>query len=96
LWQYAATHQGRFPASDDPAIEESLWQIPGQPGIKFGIVANRRAEDAGQLLVYESTLSGDDRQVLLTNGMIGTMRSAEIRQAIIKSEAADREAIHGE
>lgn len=84
LWQYAATHQGRFPASDDPAIEATLWQIPAQPGLKFTILPDRSAEEAGRLLVFEPDIAGDERLVLMTNGMVGTMPSAEIQQVVTK------------
>jgi hypothetical protein len=82
LWQYAATHEGHFPPENDPAIDRSLWDIPGWPGLRFLNVPGRTAEDSGHLLVHAPELDGDERQVLLTNGLIGTMRTAEIRQAV--------------
>lgn len=85
LWQYAATHQGQFPASDDPAIEATLWQIPAQPGLKFTIIPDRTAEETGRLLVFEPGSEADERLVLMTNGMVGTMRSAEIQKSLAKA-----------
>ena len=82
LWQYAATHRGRFPDADDPDIDAALWDIPGFPGLKFMIAPNRMAEETGRLLVCEPELDGVERSVLLTNGMLGTMRTAEINQAL--------------
>ena len=82
LWQYAATHKGYFPPADDPAIDKTLWNIPGWPGLRFLYVPGRTAEDIGRLLVHEPELDGDERQVLLTHGLIGTMRTAEIRKAL--------------
>jgi hypothetical protein len=82
LWRYAATHQGRFPAADDPTIDQALWNIPGWPGLKFIIAPDRTAEETGRLLVCEPELEGDERLVLLTNGLLGTMRTAEIRQGL--------------
>lgn len=81
LWQYAATHQGRFPSADDPAIDAALWEVPGCPGLKFLLIPNREAEESGRLLVCEPELDDAERQVLLTNGMLGTMRTSEIQQA---------------
>lgn len=81
LWQYAAMHHGRFPAADDAAIDSTLWNVPGHPGVEFILIPNREAEGTGRLLVSEPDLGGDERQVLLTNGMLGTMRSSEINQA---------------
>lgn len=84
LWQYAATHQGQFPTSDDPAIDAALWQIPAQPGLTFTIIPNRSAEETGRLLIFEPAVAGDERLVLMTNGMVGTMPTAEIQQAMAK------------
>lgn len=86
LWQFAATHSGRFPRHDE-LTDATLWDIPGWPGLKFFAITDRHAESAGRLLVYEPELDGDDRLVLLTNGTIGTMRSAEIKQFLAESRA---------
>jgi hypothetical protein len=84
LWQYAATHEGRFPAENDTAFDQSMWDIPHWPGLRFLRTDEAKADDTGKLLVYEPELEGNDRQVILTSGLIGTMRSAEIRQALNK------------
>lgn len=82
LWQYAATHEGRFPSPGDAGVDPLLWEIPGWPGVKFIAAPDRKAEEAGRLLVCEPELDGDERQVLLTNGLIGSMRTREIREAL--------------
>lgn len=82
LWLYAATHQGRFPSVDELKVDADLWNVPGWPDQKFILVPNRHAEEAGRLLVSEPEVDGDERQVLLTNGLIGTMRAIEIHQAL--------------
>lgn len=82
LWQYAATHAGRLPIASEPSIEAALWEIPGWPGLKFLAVPDRHAESTGRLFVFEPELDNDERLVLLTNGFIGTMRSAEIKQSL--------------
>jgi hypothetical protein len=82
LWQYAATHQGQFPPDGDSAIEHDLWQLPGVPGLEFLYVTERSVDEAGQLLVYEPALNDDDRLVLLTNGFVGTMRTADIERLL--------------
>jgi hypothetical protein len=84
LLTYAATHQGQFPLQNDPAIDASLWDMAGWPGVQFQMVSDREAGSAPQLLVFEPEVDGEERQVILTNGMIGTMRSAEIRQAVME------------
>jgi hypothetical protein len=82
LLQYAASHEGKFPPADDPALEPELWSIPGWPGLKLFYVAGQSGGSNGRLLVYEPELDSEERQVLLTSGMIGTMRAAEIRAAL--------------
>lgn len=82
MWQYAAKHHGQFPEKDDPSLDAKLWVLPGWPGLQFLSVGNRVANEAGQLLVFEPEADGDERQVLLTNGMIGTMRTTEIQQTL--------------
>ena len=81
LLQYAAAHEGKFPSAEDPALEPELWNIPGWPGLKFFYVAGERGGSTGRLLVYEPELDSEERQVLLTTGLIGTMRTPEIRAA---------------
>ncbi len=80
LWQYAALHQGQFPPEGERSIDASLWDIPGWPGQRFQYVSGRTCNELGQLLVFEPELDGDQRQVLLTNGVLGTMRSAELER----------------
>lgn len=86
LWHYAATHGGRFPDKDDPSIDPKLWQVSGLPGAGYRFVTGREPNNLGQLLAYEPEIDHDQRQVLLTNGVIGTMRSSEIRQALASEE----------
>lgn len=81
LWQYAATHGGKFPAREESCFDAGLWGIPNHPGLHFFLVPNRSADEVGRLLVFEPQIDGDDRLVLLSNGMIGTMRTEEIRIA---------------
>jgi hypothetical protein len=87
LWLYAATHDGLLPDANEHSIDAKLWQIPGWPGLKFMAVRGRKAETIGQLYVFETDADGDERLVLLTNGFIGTMRSAEIKQAMSSARA---------
>ncbi len=88
LWRYAATHQGRFPEKGDPDIDPALWNLPGWPGLQFLLISDREADDGGRLLAFEPEVDGQERQVLLTNGMIGTMRSADIPKAMATTEVS--------
>jgi hypothetical protein len=81
LWQYAAAHEGQFPPKGEASIDPALWTIPGKPGLQFVYVVSRTADEAGRVVVYEPELAGEERQVLLTNGMIGMMRTADILKA---------------
>ena len=86
LWHYAATHGGKFPARDQAGANARLWDIPGHPGLQFLSVPDRSAEETGRLLVFEPQIDSDDRLVLLTNGLIGSMRTEEIRLAAERRE----------
>jgi hypothetical protein len=84
LWQYAATHDGHFPPTDAADVDPHLWEIPGWPALRFLYVPNRQAESTGQLLAYAPELDDENRPVLLTNGLIGQMRTDDIRAALAK------------
>lgn len=81
LWQHAATHDGKFPARDQAGLDARLWDVPGNPGLQFFLVPDRSADETGRLLLFEPQIDGEDRLVLLTNGLIGSMRTEEIRLA---------------
>lgn len=91
LWQYAATHEGKFPGADEPSVETELWDVPGCPGLKFLAVPECRAESNGRLFVFEPDSEGDERLVLLTNGFIGTMRTADIKLSLAERRAEPSE-----
>ena len=91
LWQYAAMHDGKFPGADEPSIETSLWDIPNWQGLRFLAVPECRAESTGRLFVFEPGAGDDERLVLLTNGFIGTMRTAEIKQSLAGRRAEPSE-----
>lgn len=84
LWNFAAQNAGRFPSEGDAAIDDSHWEIPGWPGLRFVYVPGQSVGEAGRLLAFEPEVEGDERQVLLTNGLLGTMRTAEIERALIE------------
>ena len=81
LWQYAATHQGKFPASKDSSIADELWEIPGTGWVRFVYVEGRTAGYAPSLLAYEAELDPGRRLALLANGDIVAMTTAEIEKA---------------
>jgi hypothetical protein len=85
LWHYAAKNNGQLPTIDDEAINAELWNIPGLPGVRFLYVAGQSVDENGRLLAFEPEFDPNRRQVLLTNGMIGEMRSADVQQLLAKT-----------
>ena len=83
LWQYAATHEGQFPASDAAeSIEPALWEMPGVAGMRFLYVSGLTAGDPARVLVYEPDVYGEGRFALRTDGKIAVLSSAELRQQL--------------
>ena len=79
LWQYAATHEGRFPPADHlNDVGGPIWSVPETGGLRYLYISGRDAADKPAMLVYEPELDSEQRFVLLTNGEIVAMRSAEI------------------
>lgn len=87
LWQYAAANDGAFPGQDEAVIDPALWDVPGWAGLRFLYVPGRTASRAGRLLAFEPEVEGETRWVLLTNGLIGEMRTREIQAALAEVEA---------
>jgi hypothetical protein len=80
LWQFAATHNGRFPNSDEvSAIPARLWEVPGAGGMRYLYAPGKSAGHLPEVLAYEPELDPDRRLVLRTNGDILVMRSEEVR-----------------
>jgi hypothetical protein len=80
LWQFAATHGGRFPRQDElTVLPAELWEVPGAGGMRYLYVANRTAGYGPDVLAYEPELDADRRLVLRVNGDIVEMRSAKLR-----------------
>jgi hypothetical protein len=83
LWQFAATHNGRFPAGDElRTIPDELWTVPDTGGLRYEYFPGRSAVPAGSaalLLVVEPELEVDQRPALLTDGDVVVLRSAELR-----------------
>lgn len=83
LWQFAATHNGRFPAGDERrAIPDELWTIPDTGGMRYEYFPGRSAAPAASaalLLAVEPELEVDRRPALLTDGDVLVLRSTELR-----------------
>jgi hypothetical protein len=74
LWQYAAAHQGQYPAdlsaTDIPA---EACQVPDGSGMRYLYAGKPDARRGSQPLVYEPEVYGKQRLVLFTDGAIRTM-----------------------
>lgn len=80
LLTYAAQHDGRFPAAEDPVVAASLWDVPGGGGMRYVYVSGLTVQGPAAILVAEPGLFGDDRFVLRTNGEIALVPSAGLRK----------------
>lgn len=78
LWQYAATHSGHFPSANDPGVSAEMWSVPETGGLRYVYVTGRSASEEVAVLLYEPELDSEQRFVLLTNGEVVSMRSAEL------------------
>jgi hypothetical protein len=80
LWQFAATHGGRFPSLAEVAdLPADLWEIPETGGLRYLYFPGLSANQAPDLLAFEPELDPRQRLVLQTDGNIVTRRSEEIR-----------------
>jgi len=83
LWHFAATHNGRFPSTDEiTTIAEELWEVPGSGGLRYHYVPGRSAGHAPTLLLCEPDFDPDRRFVLRINGDILSLPSAEVQQSL--------------
>ncbi len=83
LWHHAATHQGKFPLPEDyAAVANNLWIIPQAAGMRYLYQQGLSANADDDILVYEPELENKERLVLLTNGEIVSLTTAEIIQKL--------------
>lgn len=85
LMSYAAMHEGKFPTTTEEVDVD--WNIPAHPGFDFLYRPDHAPSTTGELLAFEPELGDEERFVLLTSGLIGTMRTAEIESALRKGES---------
>jgi hypothetical protein len=87
LWQFAATHGGRFPGPDEmTVIPTELWEVPDAGGMRYLYVAGRSAGYLPEVLAYEPELDPERRLVLRVNGDIVEMRSADLRSLNVATD----------
>ncbi len=81
LFQYATRNEGKFPEKLSDIENETLWSIPQHSGFQFVLVEGKHGNDSNAILVFEPEIE-TERFVIMTNGMIGSMRSAELEKAL--------------
>jgi hypothetical protein len=75
LWQFAATHDGRFPSDAEAAeMPDTVWEVADPSAMRFVYVASLTAQSRETLLAAEPEIFGPERLVLWTNGLITTQR----------------------
>jgi hypothetical protein len=75
---YAATHDGTFPAANEPSIPAEKWQTAHPSRMKFVYAPGRTTADAGKVLAAEPELFGESRLVLFVGGSVASMRADEV------------------
>jgi hypothetical protein len=83
LWDYARTHQGRFPPSSAVSeIPPERWQVPDPSGMRYIYTGGFGARPETLPLALEPDIFGGRRFVLLGNGEIRQLDSEEIARAL--------------
>ena len=73
LWQFAASHEGRFPyATEVDEIAPELWLVEGTSPLRFVYVPGQSLQQHG-ILVYEPEVFDDSQYVILTSGAIAKL-----------------------
>lgn len=88
LWQFAATHEGKFPVGEEiTAIPSELLEMPNATGLRYIYKSGKSAGSFAELLVYEPEVDPEQRFALKTNGDILIMRSSSIQSALAQGKA---------
>ena len=88
LMQYAQAHEGRFPPHDYVVeIPEKIWAAPDSTGTRYLYVGGLSLSQSNALLACEPQNFGDQRWVLLANGQIQSLKTAEIHRLMGVQEA---------
>ena len=83
LWEYARTHEGRFPSSQsDSAIPPEVWRLPGPTGMQYVYAGGAATHFDAVPLAYEPEVYVGPRWVLFTNGKVRQLSSEELRRVL--------------
>lgn len=71
LLQFAARHEGRFPAADEvTAIDAGLWNLPERTGMRYEYRPGRTVDDPSVIVAFEPDVYDDGQLTLTTGGSI--------------------------
>jgi hypothetical protein len=83
LRDYAAKHDGSFPSKDEVELfDSSLREMPGTAGMHYRYVEGLADKDSGRIIAYEPEFADGKRFVVLVDGTVQAMTTADIRQAL--------------
>lgn len=83
LWQYAATHEKKFPPHEFvPDIPQQTWRVLDPSRMTYVYISGGSPDIGSVPLAYEPGIYGRERLVLLTNGEIRLMDTESIMAAI--------------
>lgn len=83
LWEYARTHDGRFPSDRSaPGVPPEAWQAPHPASMQYVYIAKLTPDAGPQPLAAEPDIFGAYRFVLFANGAVCRMESSEAVQVL--------------
>jgi hypothetical protein len=85
LWDYARTHEERFPSDNTiTEIPSEKWQTSDPSGMRYLYVPGRCAGRGVTPLAYEPDIFGPWRLVLFTNGDVRRLTTDELTRALAR------------
>ncbi|MGB0775944.1 MAG: hypothetical protein ACPGUY_08860, partial [Akkermansiaceae bacterium] len=86
LWRYAQSHDGKLPHGIfDKSFGLHHWELPDEPGY-YAYLAGQEIGGGNDVLVYEPSIMGEMRYVLLTDGSIEAWRAGKLREELENDE----------
>jgi hypothetical protein len=83
LWDYADTHQGRFPDDRYPRdIPDEKWQLPDVSGLRYLYVGGLKSGLPSRPLAYEPEFYENGRMVLFTDGRVQLLKNGELDRSL--------------
>lgn len=84
LWAYAQEHEGKLPSGIfDKSLQPRDWALPDVPGY-YAYLAGNKVGGGREILVYEPTVMGGQRFVILTDGSIERWSANKLKEALSK------------